>query len=58
MPLIKIYERVNGKIGLLPKLTVVYYASEVRKNEVMVLCFNTANLIKPILKGLLLLYIG
>lgn len=44
----------NGKIGLMPKLTVVYYASEVSKNEVMVFCLNTENLIKAILKVLLL----
>lgn len=37
-PLIRIYEQVNGKIGLMPKMTIVYYASEVSKNEVMVLC--------------------
>lgn len=58
MFLIKIYERVNGKIGLLFKLIIVYYVFEVRKNEVMVFCFNIVNFIKFILKGLLLFYIG
>lgn len=41
--------KVNGKIGLKPELMVVYYASEVSKNEVIVLCLNIENLIKAIL---------
>lgn len=42
--------KVNGKIGLNPELVIVYYASEVSKNEVIVLCLNIERLIKAILK--------
>lgn len=33
--------KANGKIGLKPKLTVVYYVSEMSENEVMVFCLKS-----------------
>lgn len=41
-------------MGFMPKMTIVYYASEVSESEVMVFCLNGANLMMTDLKVLLL----